>query len=141
MTDAGTTQDNFILPAPPVGGLPISQEWLDRMNLVRNYTIPIILPSGKNILIDTMFKIIIGCTNLVIRRIKCRLGSIFCSFITPNANMTGYPTQNNVFFGKKKEKKTPFRITIPINECSSFIDCKAWRHESESLKTMHLDAK
>ena len=30
MTDAGTTQDNFILPAPPVGGLPISQDWLDR---------------------------------------------------------------------------------------------------------------
>ena len=32
MTDAGTTQDYFILPAPPVGGLPISQDWLDRMN-------------------------------------------------------------------------------------------------------------
>ena len=29
MTDADTTQDNFILPAPPVGGLPISQDWLD----------------------------------------------------------------------------------------------------------------
>ena len=34
MTDASTTQDNFILPAPPVGGLPISQDWLDRMKLV-----------------------------------------------------------------------------------------------------------
>ena len=34
MTDAGTTQDNFILPAPPVGGLPISKDWLDRMKLV-----------------------------------------------------------------------------------------------------------
>ena len=33
MTDAGTTQDYFILPAPPVGGLPISQDWLDRMKL------------------------------------------------------------------------------------------------------------
>ena len=30
MTDAGTTQDNFILPAPPVGGLPMSQDWLHR---------------------------------------------------------------------------------------------------------------
>ena len=29
MTDAGTTQDNFILPAPPVRGLSISQDWLD----------------------------------------------------------------------------------------------------------------
>ena len=36
MTDAGMTQDNFILPAPPVGGLPISQEWLDRMSLVHD---------------------------------------------------------------------------------------------------------
>ena len=34
MTDAYTTQDNFILPAPPVGGLPISQDWLDKMKLV-----------------------------------------------------------------------------------------------------------
>ena len=51
MTDAGTTQYNFVLPAPPVGGLPISQDWLDRMKLVRNRTIPIILPNGKNILV------------------------------------------------------------------------------------------
>ena len=72
MTDAGMTQDNFILPAPPVGGLPISQDWLDRMKLVRNCTIPIILPSGKNILADTMFKIIIGYTNHGMRQIQCR---------------------------------------------------------------------
>ena len=57
MTDAGTTQANFILPAPPVGGLPISQDRLDRMKPVRNRTIPITLQSGKNILADTMFKI------------------------------------------------------------------------------------
>ena len=56
MTDAGTTQDNFILPVPPVGGLPISQDWLNTMKLIRNCTIPIILPCGKNILVDTMFK-------------------------------------------------------------------------------------
>ena len=31
MTDAGTTQDNFFLLGPPVGGLPISQDWLDRI--------------------------------------------------------------------------------------------------------------
>ena len=49
MTDAGTTQGNFILPAPPVGELSISQDWLDRMKLVRNRTIPIILSNGKNI--------------------------------------------------------------------------------------------
>ena len=52
MTDAGTTQDNFILPAPPLGGLPISQDWLDRMKLVRDHTISIILPRGKDILAD-----------------------------------------------------------------------------------------
>ena len=62
MTDAGTTQDNFILPAPPVGELTISQDWLDIIKLVRNRTIPIILPSGKSVLVDIMFKIIIGYT-------------------------------------------------------------------------------
>ena len=59
MTNADTTQDNFILPAPPVGRLQISQDWLDRMKFVRERTIAIILPSGKNILADAMFKIII----------------------------------------------------------------------------------
>ena len=52
MADTGTTQDNFILPAPPVGGLPISQDVLDRIKLVRDRTIPIILPSGKDILVN-----------------------------------------------------------------------------------------
>ena len=96
-TDAGTTQDNFILPAPPVGGLPISQDWLDRMKLVRDHTIPIILPSGNNILANSMFKIIIGYTNLGTRQIHC---SVCLFFIAPNANMAGYPTENNVVFGK-----------------------------------------
>ena len=72
MTDAGTTQDNFILPAPPVGGLPISQDWLNRMKLVRDRTIPIILPSGKNILADTMFKISVWYTKRGTRQIQCR---------------------------------------------------------------------
>ena len=94
MTDAGTTQHNFILPAPPVGGLPIYQDWLDRMKLVRDRTIPVILSSGKDILVDTMFKIIIGYTNLGTKQIQC------CLFIALNASMAGYPTKNNVFFGK-----------------------------------------
>ena len=54
MTDAGTTQDNCILPAPPVGGLSISQDRRDKMTFVRNRTIPITLPSGMNVLADTM---------------------------------------------------------------------------------------
>ena len=49
--------NNFILPAPPVGGLPISQDRLDRMKLVYNCTIPIFWLSGKNILVGVMFKI------------------------------------------------------------------------------------
>ena len=57
MADTGTTQNNFILPVPPVGGLPISQDWLDKMKLIRDRTIPIILPSGKYILANLMFKI------------------------------------------------------------------------------------
>ena len=48
----GHTEDNLILPAPPVGGLPISQDWLDRMKLVHDRTVPIILPSGIDILAD-----------------------------------------------------------------------------------------
>ena len=54
MTDAGTTQDNFILPEPCVGGLPIFQDRLDRKRRVGDRTIPIILPSGKNILAETV---------------------------------------------------------------------------------------
>ena len=55
-----------------------------------------------------------------------------------NASMAGYPTQNNVFLWQNLKRH--FRITIPIRGCSSFIWCKAWRHESESVKTMYLDA-
>ena len=73
MTDAGTTQDYFILPAPPVGGLPISQDWLDRMKLVHDRTVPIILPSVKYILVDT---IIIGYTNLGTRQIQGAAGVV-----------------------------------------------------------------
>ena len=69
MSDAGTTQDHSILPARPVEELPISQDRLDRMKLVRNYTIPIILPSGMNILADTMFKIGTGYTNFGMRQL------------------------------------------------------------------------
>ena len=45
---------HFILPAPSVGGLPISQDWLDRMKLARNRTIPITLPIRKNTIADTI---------------------------------------------------------------------------------------
>ena len=64
ITDADTTQDHFILPVLPVGGLPISQDRLDRMKLVRDRTILIILQSGTNILANMAFKINIGYTNL-----------------------------------------------------------------------------
>ena len=49
MADKGTTQNKCILPAPPVGGLPISQDRLDRMKLVRDRIIPIIVRSEKDI--------------------------------------------------------------------------------------------
>ena len=73
MTDAGTTQDNFIPPALPVGGLPLSQDWLYRMKLVHDRTD--ILPSGKDILADYIFKISVGYPNLVPRQIQARIGS------------------------------------------------------------------
>ena len=100
MYEWGTIQDNFILPTLSVRGLPISPEWLDKMKLVCNCIIPIILPSGKNMLVHFIFKIIIGYTNLGTRQFQSRLGSKDCLFITSNANMAGYPTKNYVFIGK-----------------------------------------
>ena len=94
-----TTQDNFILPDLPVGRLPISLDRLDRMKLVRNCTIPIILPSGKNILVNMVFKISISYTNLHTKQIQSRLHSRICLFITSNVNMAGYSTKH-VFIGK-----------------------------------------
>ena len=88
MTVAGTTQDNFILPAPPVGRLPISQDWLDRMKFVGDPTTPINLPSGINILVNMAFKICVGYTILDTRQIQSGLGSKVCLFITSNAKMT-----------------------------------------------------
>ena len=70
----------FLL-APSARGLPIFGVRLDIMKRVRDRTIPIILPSGKNILIDMVFTINIGHTNLNTSRV--------CLFITLNANM--YP--------------------------------------------------
>ena len=64
MTDADMAQYYFILPALPVGRLPISQDQLDRLKLVHNCTTPILLPSGKNILADMMFINSIGYTNM-----------------------------------------------------------------------------
>ena len=63
MTDVGMTQDNFIHPALPVGGLSISLDRLDRMKLVRDRTIPIISPSGENILVNMVVKISVGNSN------------------------------------------------------------------------------
>ena len=98
MTDASTTQSNSILPAPPVGGL--SMDRLDRIKIVRDITSLIILPSRKNILVNMVFKISVGYTNLATRQIQSRLLSRVCLFITPNANMAGDPTKHNVFIGK-----------------------------------------
>ena len=53
---------------PPVGRLPLSQDSLDRMNLVRYRAIPIILPSGKNTLGIMVFKVSVGHTHLLTRQ-------------------------------------------------------------------------
>ena len=119
MTDAGTTQDNFILPAPPVGGLPISQDWLDRIKFVYDRSVPIILPSGKS-------------------KTDLAAESAFSLPLMP----TWLGTQHKIMFLLAIFKKTHFRIAIPIKGCSSFsfIYNRAWRHESESVKIINLDA-
>ena len=115
MTNAGTEKDNFILPASPVGGLPISPDPLHRMKLVHNRTIPITLLSGKNILDNMVFKISIGYTNLHMRQTQIWLS-----------------TQQKIMSFLAIFKKTHFRITIPY--------CKVCRHKSEFVKTIYLDA-
>ena len=45
------------------------------MKLVHDRTVPIILPTEKDILADYIFKISVGYTNLVTRQIQARLGS------------------------------------------------------------------
>ena len=92
-------QQNYCTP-------PILQDRLDRTNRFRDRAIPIILPSGKNILVNMMFKVSVGYTNLGTRQIQSTLGSRVCLFIAPNANMAGYPTKSNVFIGKSLKRHT-----------------------------------
>ena len=86
MTDASMTHCYCTASLPSRTGLIES-------NLFTS-TVPIILPSEKNVLPDTMFKLSTGYKHL-----NSRLGSRICRFITPNINMVGYPT-NGFFIGK-----------------------------------------
>ena len=98
MSDVGTTQDNFILPAPPVGGLPIYQDWLDRMKLVRNRTIPIILPIGSNILVNMVFKVSIRYTNLDTRQVqRRRIEHMHVKSGRQNISILIFPTLSTLF--------------------------------------------
>ena len=86
MTHAGKTQDSFILPAPPVGGPPISQDRLDRMKLVSDRTIPI---KWKE------YNWLIKCLKPTLARgnSKAALAAICLYIITSDANMAAYPTK------------------------------------------------
>ena len=119
---------NFIFFALPVEGLPMSQDWLDRMKLVCNHTIPISLPCGKNILVNVVFKISVGYTNLDTRQIQNRLGLAAESAFSLSLMPIWLGTQQKIMSLLAKFKKSHFRI----KGCSSFIYCKAWRDESES---------
>ena len=99
MTDAGMTQDNFILPALCPGGLPISQDQLDRMKLLHDHTIPIILPSGKNILVNMVFKISVEYTNLDTMHIQKNLAADPAFSLPIMPILLG--TQQNLFFISK----------------------------------------
>ena len=105
-----------------------------RMKLVLNRTIPIILPSGRNILVNMVFKISIRYTNLDTRLIQSKLGSRVCLFINSKANMVAYLYWQN------------FKDTLSYfsqKGCSSFIYLKRgdtkgsvkiiYVHETESL--------
>ena len=109
MTDVGV---KTILLALPVGQ-PISQDWLDRLNLVCDCTIPITLPSGKNILVNLVL-IIIGYTT-----------ADLVAEATLSLPLMPIGTQHKIMSLLAKSKKTNFHIIIPIKGCSSFIYCKA----------------
>ena len=49
-------------------------------------------------------------------------------------------TQYNFILSVSFFKKTHFRMTSLIEGCSSFIWCKAWRQESESVNIIRLNA-
>ena len=108
MTNAGTTHDNFILQAPPVAGLPITQDRLDRMKLVRDRTIPVIVSSGSNILAAT----IQGTPTLPRGNSGADLAeeSAFSLPLMP----TKLVTQPKIMSSLAKFKKTHFRVIIPI---------------------------
>ena len=97
-SDVYMTQDNFILPASPVGGLPIFHDRLDRMKLVRDRTTPVILSSEKNILADKVFKIITGIPTLTRGKSKVDLAaeSAFSLPLIP----IWLDTKTNIFIGK-----------------------------------------
>ena len=78
MTDAGTTQDNFILPAPPANlpGLAWQNEACSQPHHSNH------LAKWNNILADTMFKISIGHTNIGMRQLERRYGQLVTYLLT-----------------------------------------------------------
>ena len=62
-----------------------------------------------------------------------------CAFSLP-LMPTWLGTQHKIMFLLAIFKMTYFRITIPIMVCSNFIYNRAWRHESEYVKIINLDA-
>ena len=106
--------DNFILPTPPVGGLPISQHWLDRMKLVWNRTIQITLQNKNK------------------GKFTADLATAETTFSLP-LTPTWLGTEQKIMSLLKKFKMSHFRITVSNKGRSSFMYCKTLRHESESV--------
>ena len=126
MTNASTTQDKFILPVPPVGGLQVSQDRLDRMKLVRNHS------KWKEYTVN------LCCGNSTLTHGKSKADLAAESAFSLPLLPTWLGTQHKIM-SLANVKKTHSRFTIPIKGCFSFICCKPWRHESESVKIMYLD--
>ena len=132
MTDAGTTQDNFILPAPPVEGLPISQDWLDRIKLVHDRTVPIILPSGKDIgkLNKTKKKLIV----LTVCGMCLRVGKPgkYTSSLTPSIKPFRIllPSRQNLLLG--------IRVSLKDKRYKNTQIAKSLLHTEFIVKYQHL---
>ena len=91
---------------------PCILDRLDRMKLVLDRTIPIILPSGKDIPAEYTLKSVYCTPTLTRCKSKANLASE-SAFLLPL--MTGYPTKSNVYIDNRY-KKIHFLITIPIKD-------------------------
>ena len=128
MTDAGTTQDNFILLHHLWEDCQSPRTGLTERSLFATTPFQSSLPSRKNILVNMVFKISIGYTNLDMRKIQSLLDSREKCFLFNDALNTFYIRLYGVRHmvkdhsdSEKGNPLPPHRLLLSINSKGSFI--------------------